>query len=330
MLLNEEENVWKRRFDKERGLRKEAERLLEVKSRELYELNLALEDKIQAATEELRQSNEELSSMVDYTNGQKDVLLYQHEEIKKSIDVAFAIQSSFLPSEQEILLCTNHYFILNMPRDIVSGDFYWIHRKERRSIFIVADCTGHGVPGAFMSLIGNALLNKIILDNNVFLPDHILFYLNMFLPDFFRKGGQKVQEGMDVSVCVYNHDTKILRFSGAMASLYYTENEQVIRLQGDRKSISGNSLPNEAEQTFTSQEVVVKPETVFYLTTDGYQDQFGGDFDKKITTKVLKDIFSKIYKMGFEEQKDYLKNYFDAWKGNKAQIDDVLVVGFSF
>jgi hypothetical protein len=174
MLLNEEENVWKRRFDKERGLRKEAERLLEVKSRELYELNLALEDKIQAATEELRQSNEELSSMVDYTNGQKDVLLYQHEEIKKSIDVAFAIQSSFLPSEQEILLCTNHYFILNMPRDIVSGDFYWIHRKERRSIFIVADCTGHGVPGAFMSLIGNALLNKIILDNNVFLPDHIL------------------------------------------------------------------------------------------------------------------------------------------------------------
>jgi hypothetical protein len=115
-----------------------------------------------------------------------------------------------------------------------------------------------------------------------------------------------------------------------MASLYYTENEQVIRLQGDRKSISGNSLPNEAEQTFTSQEVVVKPETVFYLTTDGYQDQFGGDFDKKITTKVLKDIFSKIYKMGFEEQKDYLKNYFDAWKGNKAQIDDVLVVGFSF
>ncbi len=329
----EEENIWKKRFERERALRKEAERLLESKSMELYQANLHLEDKINAeavVSEELRQSNEELNAMVDIIHHQKEKLVHQHRDIQKSIDVAFVIQSSFLPAKAEISRCTDKYFILNLPRNVVSGDFYWIHRKENRSIFVVADCTGHGVPGAFMSLIGNALLNKIILDNNVFLPDHILFYLHQFLSDFFKKGDQNVREGMDVGVCVYNHETHVLKFAGAMTSLHYAANGEVVRVKGDRKSIGGRRFNDDKEYLFTAHSIELEPDMVFYLATDGYQDQFGGELDKRITPTRLRNLFLEGYKRGFDEQKERLETFFNAWKEGYNQIDDVLIVGFAF
>ncbi len=327
--LNEQDSIWKKRFERERTVRKEAEKLLEEKSLELFQLNQSLEEKIQVAVEELKQNNEELISMLEFVNQQKQIITKKNEDIQKSMEASWRIQKAILPSEitLEKIFGTNH-FVLYRPKNTVSGDFYWVCQKDNKTILVIADCTGHGVQGALMSLIGNSLLNTIILENNVSLPDHILYYLNTFLHDFFTKNNQKVHESMDATVIVYNHKTKKLRYSGVMQSLYYVKNETFFEIKANRNSIGMSKDGEPVEIFFDAHEIVIDSPTAIYLATDGYKDQFGGKDDRKFLVKNLKELLFANHKFLMAEQKRILEEKLDIWQGKFPQTDDILVFGF--
>jgi two-component system, sensor histidine kinase LadS len=329
---NEQDSIWKKRFEREKAVRKEAERLLEKKSLEAYQLNCALEEKMQAlqtATEELKGNNEELVTTLEFVNQQKQIISDKNNDINKSIEAAWRIQKAIMPSEEVLKkIFGEAYFVFYQPKNVVSGDFYWICEQEDKMILVVADCTGHGVQGAFMSLIGTSLLNTIILEHNIFLPNIILYYLNTFLHDFFNKNNQKVHESMDLSVLVYHKKSKKLRYAGAMQSLYYVKENQFAEIKGNRSAI-GMARNNELVETFYDlHEIVVNSPTTFYLSTDGYKDQFGGKDNRKFMAKNLKKLLFNNHKESMPEQGRLLKQQIEEWQGNDTQTDDMLVFGF--
>lgn len=317
--------IWQKRFEREKEIRKEAERLLEVKSLELYHLN----HELQVSIEEYQQTNEELNSMLEFVNYQKEIIALKNDAIKKSIDAALRIQQATIPTEEELSVIFTDAFFLNIPKDTVSGDFLWLHEEGEYKIIVLADCTGHGVPGAFMSLIGNALLNKIVIDNHIFYPNFILDSLNTSLTDFFRRSNNTLHEGMDMTVLVYHSTTKMIKFAGAKNSLFYVEKDSIFEIKGDKKSIGGKH-GDKAIEPFNLHEFQMREEMFFYFCTDGFQDQFGGEYEKKFMKKKLTALLAQIYKLPAEEQKNKLLAIFNQWRGENNQIDDVSILGFSF
>lgn len=335
--LSEQDSIWKKRFERERAIRKEAEKILEEKSLEAFNLRNDLEQKmqfLQTVTEELQQNNEELVATLEFANQQKQVIIEKNEDIRKSMEAAWRIQKAILPNEvvlQEIF--KDNYFVLYLPKNVISGDFYWVCQKEDKIILVVADCTGHGVQGAFMSLIGNSLLNTIILEHNIYLPDVILYYLNTFLHEFFTKNNQKVHEGMDLSVLVYHSKTKKLRYAGAMQSLYYISESQkgneIIEIKGNRNAIGMSRNDELVEIFFDSHEIIIDSPTCIYLTTDGYKDQFGGENNRKFMGKRFKELLLANHTLPMPEQGELLKNKIEGWKAESSQTDDILVFGLT-
>ncbi len=326
--LNQQDSIWKKRFERERMVRKEAEKLLEEKSLELFQLNQSLEEKVQVATEELKQNNEELISMLEFVNQQKKIISKKNEDIQKSMEASWRIQNAILPSETVLKkIFGANYFVLYRPKNTVSGDFYWVCEKDNKMILVVADCTGHGVQGALMSLIGNSLLNTIILENHVSLPDHILYYLNTFLYNFFTKNSQKIHESMEVSVIVYDYKTKKLRYSGVMESLYYVKNKEFFEIKANRNSIGMTKNGELIETFFDSHEIIIDSPTTIYLATDGYKDQFGGKDDSKFLVKNFKELLFEYSDIPMSEQRLLLEKKLDVWQGKYPQTDDILVFG---
>jgi serine phosphatase RsbU (regulator of sigma subunit) len=326
--LGEQDSVWKRRFERERAMRKEAEKLLEEKSLQLFHLNQSLEEKVQAATEELKQNNEELISMLEFVNKQKQIISEKSNDIQKSMQASWRIQKAILPSETVLnKIFGANYFVCYRPKNTVSGDFYWVCEKDDKKIVVVADCTGHGVQGALMSLIGNSLLNIIILENNVTLPDHILYYLNNFLYDFFAKNNQKVYESMDVSVVMYSSKAKKLRYSGVMQALYYVQKNKLIEIKPNRNSLGMTKDGELLEMFFDSHEVLIDSPTVVYLATDGYKDQFGGKDNRKFLAKNFKNYLLASHHLPMREQQTILEQELALWQGGIKQTDDILVFG---
>ncbi|MDA3892886.1 MAG: nitrate/nitrite transporter NrtS [Salinivirgaceae bacterium] len=250
----------------------------------------------------------------------------QNEHIAQSINYASRIQNAVLPSGDKIAELMPEHFILFKPRDIVSGDFYWMARNENKLILTAADCTGHGVPGAFMSMLGVSFLNEIVLKERVNKAHEILNKLRVSVKSTLSQSGGEndTKDGMDMALCIIDYDTMTMQFAGAYNPLYLVRNSELIQYKADRMPI-GVHLKEKA--TFTNHEISLEKGDSFYIFSDGYMDQFGGDEGRKFSSKAFKELILSMQEKSMAEQRVILGENFKMWRGNHSQIDDVLVIG---
>jgi ligand-binding sensor domain-containing protein/serine phosphatase RsbU (regulator of sigma subunit) len=260
---------------------------------------------------------------------QKEELIVKNKNITDSITYAKRIQWAIMPSRAKFKQLLPESCILYMPKDIVSGDFYWITEIQDKIFIAAVDCTGHGVPGAFMSIIGYDLLRNITKERKIHKPSEILDYLNKALIELLTKNEMEddaVKDGMDMSICVYHKTKGILEFAGAFNPLYIIRNNKIMTIKGDRFSVG---LGNEHEDVpFKNHIIKVQKGDTFYLFTDGYADQFGGEFGKKMKFRRFRHTILSVYSLPFTKQVKGFKEHFNEWKGDLEQIDDILILGF--
>jgi serine phosphatase RsbU (regulator of sigma subunit) len=257
---------------------------------------------------------------------QKEEIEKQKTSLTDSIHYAKRIQTAILPSEVEMKETLNDHFLFYQPKDIVSGDFYWLSKKSSKVMIAAADCTGHGVPGAFMSMIGNSLLNKIVNEHYITKPSQILEELRKGVVESLNKKGSKDErnDGMDMSLCAIDFKKKVLEFAGAFNPLYIARKDELIVHRGDRQPV-GNF--GKYEQPFTNHEVPIMKGDMIYIFSDGYQDQFGGADNLKYMTGKFKKLLLKISQESTERQKELLTTELEAWRAGRAQVDDILIIG---
>jgi PAS domain S-box-containing protein len=269
----------------------------------------------------------------DVTERKRDeeTIRQKNKDITDSINYAKRIQNSILPGMDLVRNALPDSFIFYMQKDIVSGDFYWFAEKEEHVVIAAVDCTGHGVPGAFMSLIGYNLLNQIVNEKNILDPGEILTELNRQVLKVLYKNNpdDTYNDGMDASVCTINRKTKELLFSGAMRPMYLFGKEGFREIKGDKISIGTREEDAQRRIRFTTHLLEAGEGDVFYMSSDGYADQFGGRKGEKLMTKNFKNILSKIHHLPFDEQHHLVMDYHKQWKGDFEQVDDILVIGFS-
>ena len=250
-----------------------------------------------------------------------------HKDIKDSINYATKIQNAMLPDEALLKASYPESFILFKPKDTLSGDFYWFKKENDTFYIAAADCTGHGIPGALMSMIGMEKLNSAIL--NTAEPSEILNELNKNIEIALCLSTQHEhsQDGMDIGLCSINKNTKHLKFAGANRPLWIIRHgqQQVEELKGTKKAIGGTN--NIAVPCFENHEISLNKGDCFYLFSDGYVDQFGGTEGKKIMTKKFKEILLDIQNKTMLEQEFHLNHFIENWKKTTEQVDDVLVIG---
>lgn len=252
--------------------------------------------------------------------------VYTHE-IHDSIRYASHIQKALLPSEDSLDRIMRDYFVINKAKDVLSGDFYWFTIKYNRLIIAVADCTGHGVPGALLSMIGSTLLNSIVNEKNITNPSQILKQMNQHLQGAFENSTEtcEMKDGMDMSVISIDPDKRSIEFSGAHRPLIGFVNGELLKIKGDLNPI-GACTPISADYTLHCIKYGMKD--VFYLKSDGYCDQFGGDHDKKLGSRKFQEILEGMQHLTMTEQKSYLNLYHNNWRKKLVQTDDILVMGF--
>ncbi len=270
---------------------------------------------------------------------QKEKIEKQNRDISASIKYASRIQKAMLPKPEMFAKYFDDFFIYYKPKETVSGDFYWLtevtsekpslfqEETSRKVILVVADCTGHGVPGAFMAMLGDAYLNQIIKVQRIYKPDQILDELNKNIRQTLHHGDMESTDGMDIGVCVIDKTERTLDFAGAKLDLIYVQNGKMIRVHGDMYSIGG--LKQEHEKKFTSKRIDITTETIFYMYSDGFQDQFGGKYGRKYMAKNFREFLFKIHTLTpMEKQRQALDKELKRWKGKKyQQMDDITVVG---
>lgn len=283
-----------------------------------------------------KKANELLSLQNAEIQKQRDHIQRQNENISKSINYAQGIQKALLPTQASLTTYFNDSFIFFRPRDIVSGDYYWFrpisnskeefnHETDKFAISAI-DCTGHGVPGAFLSMIGYNLLDEIV-SKGIHTPGAILRELNNGIRKALRQDETDNRDGMDMALCVVDFKNKIVEFSGAKNPIVYVSEEEVFRIRGDKESIGGGY--GVFENDFTTHQIIVEKPTWFYLFSDGFIDQFGGADGRKFMIKSFVDMLASISILQGEQQREMLKNTLKDWLGTQyQQVDDILVVGF--
>jgi serine phosphatase RsbU (regulator of sigma subunit) len=241
-----------------------------------------------------------------------------------SINYAKRIQSAMLPDEEIKSNLIIDSFVIFEPRDIVSGDFYWIKETEDRLFIAAADCTGHGVPGAFITVLGLNILNNIIVSNSSISVEILLNELRTRIINSFSKSKDVINDGLDIAVCSIHKDKKILEYSGAYNPLFYFQNNEFKRINGDRMPIGNYSI----ESNFIKYIIPYNSGDTFYIFSDGFKDQFGGPQMKKFKISKFREVLTRIQILDMKSQKELLINTLKDWKGNFDQVDDILVVGF--
>lgn len=257
---------------------------------------------------------------------QKEEIEMKNQEITDSIHYASRIQSAILPPDSVVEKHLTERFILYLPRDIVSGDFYWLYTMDSKVITVAADCTGHGVPGAFMSMLGVAFLNEIVSKTDDIQAHEILNQLRAHVITSLHQTGAEGEnkDGMDIALCVYDLKNMKLEFAGANNPLYLIRDGELITYKADKMPIGIHQLK---DQSFTLNEIDLKKGDIMYTFSDGYADQFGGPKGKKFMSKKMKEMFLEIHKNDMETQKQIIKDRLYKWMENTEQVDDVIVMG---
>jgi len=282
-------------------------------------------------TRSLRRSNQELKEkelIAEQVAMQKEELSVKNKNITDSIIYAKRIQEALMPSMEQFKKILPESFILYKPKDIVSGDFYWINERNDKIFLAVVDCTGHGVPGAFMSIIGFELLRNITEDQRIEEADKILWNLNNGVATTFGKKTEKIRikDGMDIAFCVIDKRKAEIEFSGAFRPLYLIRDNKIEEIRGDRFSVG---LLDEGEnEEITKTRIKLQKNDIFYMFSDGYADQFGGSDGKKYKYRRFRHLLLTIHKLPLEQQLTYFDRSFEDWKGEHEQVDDVLILGF--
>lgn len=302
------------------------EQQLELTNRELTLLNASLEDKVLKRTEELSKSNDNLANATDELSKKNKIIEAKNRNIRSSINYAKRLQTATLPSIQTIQSYLPQSFVFYKPRDVVSGDFYWVEKIENKVVIVVSDCTGHGIPGAFLSTIGIVLLNKIVLDGKVTDPNLILSEMNYQVQQTFRHNISEIADGMDMAICTLDLDTNMLEFSGAKNPLLLLQKNALTVIKGDKKPISGGHFRKNIE--YQKHSFRLNTNDQFFLYTDGFQDQFGGESGKKLMAGNFRKNLFQAAQLPVRQQHSFLEKYLNEWLHNTyKQIDDILVVG---
>ncbi|WP_027000423.1 trifunctional serine/threonine-protein kinase/ATP-binding protein/SpoIIE family protein phosphatase [Eisenibacter elegans] len=307
---------------------------ISIENAQLYE---NLEEKVKERTVEVMRQK-------DYIEEQKNEIEIKARDIKASINYAQNIQQAILPSKQELAQYLPESFVLFQPRDVVSGDFYWMKHVNGITFLAAVDCTGHGVPGAFMSLIGSSLLTEIVIQRRISSPGLILEELHKGIVQALHQEENKNRDGMDIALIAIDHHANTLTFAGAKNPLLIAHNGEMLVYKADKSPIGGEWERNNKERKFVQtvfslsgdpslgEPLVPQPSTTFYIFSDGYQDQFGGPNGRKLTSKGFRELLQKIHQKPVIEQKDSLVEHLEHWvqhSGKKeSQLDDILIIGF--
>jgi serine phosphatase RsbU (regulator of sigma subunit) len=257
---------------------------------------------------------------------QKELLEVKNKDITSSIEYAKNIQKAMLPAPDKLNQLFRDAFVYYKPRDIVSGDFYWAERFGNKTILACADCTGHGVPGAFMSLIGSALLKEVCNMKAIHSPEDALHALDKELRAMVNKSDSEfgIADGMDIAIVEFDHDRNLLRCSGARRPVVVYRNGERIELRGDRKSIGGDQ---EGESGFTVHSIELQHGDSFYMFSDGVSDQFGGEKGKKLKKTGVLRILDNLNGKAMSTQKTIVDEKFSNWMGDHIQVDDIILLG---
>ena len=273
----------------------------------------------------------------------KEVIEQKNKEITEGVIFARRIQTAILPTPQKTAQILPDSFIYYKPRDIVSGDFYWIERRAKKVMFAAVDCTGHGVPGALMSIIGYEGLYRAIGDYEITKSDKIVNALNAEVTETLKHTGSvDIKDSMDISLCVLNKENLILEFTGAKNPVYIIRKKELLQINNlpvKPKASSGNHFlfevkadrmsiePARIAKKFTSHRIQLEKGDRIYLFTDGYPDQFGGEQGKKLSYRSFREILLGIQDYSMEDQKNQLEIEIEKWQGEHDQLDDILIIG---
>lgn len=296
---------------------------LEFQKEEKHKLLLAFH------TEEKEKKEKELAlTKVQKAEVEKHRLILEvkNKDIPDSINYAKRIQQAKLPKKTDIYTELSNCFVLFKPKDIVSGDFYFFQKKKQSIFIAAADCTGHGVPGAFMSMIGSGKLDEAVANSSN--TSEILKHLNIGLKNSLHQSesNESTRDGMDIAICSIDLDTRIVQYAGANRPFWLIRKgkNELEEIKATKKAIGGLT---EDLQHFNSHELKLQRGDTFYISTDGYADQFGGKFGKKLMTKRFKEILLDIQEKSMSEQHQYLEAYVEEWKAEEEQVDDILIIG---
>jgi len=308
-----------------------------LKSYKLYE---KARESVQSDEAQSRLRNIEISHAIEKSEQEKEIYRLRHVELKEAYDIieeknnditasinyARRIQQALLPKQDEIPGLEEIIFILYLPKEIISGDFYWFSMEENKLVITAGDCTGHGVPGALMSMLGISFLEEIVKNRNITESGQILNELRKEVQRALHQKGERdeAKDGMDISLCVIDKKINILQYSGAYNSLYLIRNGELIEYRADRMPIGIYDLE---DKDFKCNSIPYMSGDLIYMFSDGYADQFGGTDHKKFKATRLKALLIEIYGLPVSEQKQLLEKHFFEWKGDNPQIDDVLILG---
>ncbi|MDK2978165.1 MAG: hypothetical protein PWP52_879 [Bacteroidales bacterium] len=258
---------------------------------------------------------------------QHDIVQKQNKKIEDSILYAKKIQSAVLPPNRFIQHLLSQHFIFYKPRDIVSGDFYWIKQIDEKIFIAAADCTGHGVPGALMSMLGITFLNEIVNKNPEIHANEILNELRTHIISSLRQTGSigESRDGLDIALCILNHKKRLLEYAGANNPLYLIRKGKLNEIKADRMPIG---IHRKAKESFYNHEITLHKDDLIYIFSDGFIDQFGGKDGRKYLTGNFKKLLIENHQKPLSEQKQILEKTFEEWKGERKQLDDILVIGF--
>lgn len=287
------------------------------------EANIRLEEKNRT----ISRQKDEIERQRDLAAAQRDQIAYQKKHIEDSIMYAKRIQTALIPS-LELFSDKLEHFVLYKPLAIVSGDFYWVSTVDNKQIIISADCTGHGVPGAFMSMLGVTMLNEIINSKGVIMPDQIAEDLRQGVIKSFNQvvDEDSLKDGMDIAICTVDFDTNTLWFSGANSPLYLIRGGELIHYRGDKMPIAIHYRM----QPFTLHKIELQKGDKFYIFSDGFADQFGGPKQKKFMSMQLKQTLVAMNDTPMLKQAEELNKIFEEWRGDSPQVDDVTLIGVKY
>ena len=292
-------------------------------------LNRRLRNQNDVLISEYRTREAQLTELVNIRTAevmrQSLVIAEKNKEMTDSLNYAKRLQAAILPETEAISRTFRNSFILYQPKDIVSGDFYSFEVQNGHEIIAAADCTGHGVSGAIMSMIGNALLKQIIVEKNITDPAEILHRLNEGVIEALKQAENNTHDGMDIALCSFDLQHNKLIFAGANRPLWLIRRGELETFASDKFPIGG--LQIERSRPFTNRTIDLLQGDTIYIFSDGYADQFGGDAGKKLMTKKFKEILLSIQDQPMAAQGDYLMQFIKEWMGPHEQVDDLLVIG---
>ena len=287
------------------------------------EANIRLEEKNRT----ISMQKDEIEQQRDLAAAQRDQIAYQKKHITDSIMYAKRIQTALIPS-MELFSDKLEHFVLYKPLAIVSGDFYWVSNPEGKQVIIAADCTGHGVPGAFMSMLGVTLLNEIVNNKQILMPDQIIENLRQGVIRSLNQVADEdsVKDGMDISVCVVDFKENTLLWAGANNPLYLVRGNELIHYRADKMPASIHYRM----QPFNLHRIALQKGDAFYIFSDGFADQFGGPAQKKFLSAQLKETLVAMAGVPMLEQAERLNKIFEEWRGDSPQVDDVTIIGVRY